>query len=182
MNELFGSIGWTIIGVKIVALTALLFFSQLSLKEMVQGKPSQNIREQVEYSLLIITLLSTNFHIFGSYMADVIIDAEIDRVFKIQVYYLFLCILEVLYVFAIFHLHRISDCKISKICRYVIYLSLGTALCQLARYTDRVIFETDILRGYYSIAITTINVGALALIAVYPTLRLFMCLPNKKWV
>jgi hypothetical protein len=181
MNGLFINIGWLVISIKIIALFALLFFSKQSLKEIVKGKPSKGIREQIEYSLLIFTFMSLCFHFFGRHFSSLIVKADIDIMTKNQIYYAFFTLYEMLYVFAILRLHKISDCHVTKICRLGIYLSLATALCQLARYIDRVMFETDVLRWYYNTSVTIINFIVLGLIAIYPTLRIFMTFPNEKW-
>ena len=50
MNFFFALVDWSLIGSKLAALLALIFFAKQSVKEMLVGKPTSDWREQVEHS------------------------------------------------------------------------------------------------------------------------------------
>lgn len=174
MNKIFTTIDWWVIGIKIIALLALLFFSQRSFKDMLRGIPSKNSLEHLEYSLLILTLVAVNFHLIGRFAADFIINLNIDKLEKRAIYYAFFVIHEVIVIGLLLYLHKIGRCNISRICWVSIIMSFALIICQIARYVDRVIYETNVLNSIYSIAVSTINFVVVGLIAIYPLYRLLL--------
>ncbi|WP_440053697.1 hypothetical protein ACSLBF_12385 [Pseudoalteromonas sp. T1lg65] len=182
MSELLTAIDWAVISSKFVALITLLFFAKQSVKKMLFGIPSDDWREQVEHSLLIVALLSFLFHFLGRGISEVLLSADIDAGAKRQLYYLFFAFYEVLYVASIVKLHIIKRCVFAKYSRYVCYLSGAMTLVLMARYVDRVVLEMNILASAFMYSVALINVATLLVISTYPACRLLNFVPNKRWV
>ncbi|OHU97163.1 hypothetical protein [Pseudoalteromonas byunsanensis] len=175
------TIDWMVIVSKILALFALVFFAKHSAKQMFIGKPSMDIREQVEHSLFVLVVSACLFHFFGRLAADAILSADMSTHGKRQLYYFFFSLHELLFVVAIIHWHNVKRCELAKITRYICYLSAMTICLQLLRYADRVIFEANYLEFVYRIGIAMSNSLAALLILIYPLTRTARLIPDNKW-
>ncbi|TMO54110.1 hypothetical protein [Pseudoalteromonas phenolica] len=182
MESFYIAVGWAIIGSKLAALFALIFFAKQSAKLMVFGKPSNDWREQVEHSLLIVAVVSFGFHFLGRFISDAILSAEIDKMTKRHLYYLFFAFYEVIYVTLIIKLHQFRNCIFARFSRYVCYLSAAMSLLILIRYVDRVFIQADFLKSSYQLLVATINITTLFAISAYPAFRLFSLVPTRRWV
>ncbi|TQF69569.1 hypothetical protein [Pseudoalteromonas luteoviolacea] len=181
MTQFFAFVDWAVIGVKLVALASLFIFAKQSALKLLIEKPSIDIREQVEQSLFLLTAFSLIWHFSGSYMSMVFSKMEIAQHTKIQIYYFFFSFHDVLGLAILAGLHWLKDCKFSKICRWVYYLTSAMILLQVLRYIDRVYFEGTYLNLLYMPIKTGINMGTVALICAYPVLRILRFIPNRQW-
>ncbi|MDK2598643.1 hypothetical protein [Pseudoalteromonas obscura] len=182
MNTFFAVVDWSLISSKVAALMALIFFAKQPLKVMLLGKPSNDWREQVEHSLLVVAVISMVFHFFGRLSSDAILSAEISKQMKIQLYYFFFAFYELIYVTCIIKWHRFKNCVVAKYSRYVCYMSVAMAVLLVCRYADRTVLETNAMDGIYGYLVASINLVTLCLIGAYPAYRLFKFIPDKKWV
>ncbi|MBQ4852953.1 hypothetical protein [Pseudoalteromonas sp. MMG012] len=181
MTEFFASIDWAVIGVKLIALAALLLFAKQPVKQLVFSRPSAEIREQVEQSLFLLASFSLFWHFSGSYMSHVFSQMTLNREEKIQLYYFVYSFHDVLGLAILTGLHWLKKCSFSKICRWVYYLTTCMVVLQMMRYIDRVYLETEYLNLVYMPLKTTINLATLALISSYPVLRIFNLKPSHQW-
>ncbi|NOU53122.1 hypothetical protein HG263_21715 [Pseudoalteromonas sp. JBTF-M23] len=165
-----------------MALVALICFAKQPAKEMLAGRPTSDLREQVEHSLLIVAVISFSFHFIGRISSDAIIGASIDKDTKLKLYYFFFAFYELVYVAAILKWHQYKNCMMAKYARYVCYLSAVMATILLTRYVDRAVFETNILDSVYGFLVAGVNVLTMLAIGAYPAYRLFRLIPDKKWV
>ncbi|WP_046007506.1 hypothetical protein [Pseudoalteromonas rubra] len=181
MNEFFAQVDWAVIGIKLLSLTALLFFSKQTLKELLFDKPSADIREQVESSLFMLVAFTFVWHLLGSYISYSFSKSEMTYEQQVQVYYFFFSFYEVLGLSLLAMCHWLKKCSFSKVCRWVYYLSTGMVALHLVRYLDRVYFETDYLDSVYMPIKTGLNIATLVLVGAYPVMRLIKLKPFYRW-
>lgn len=115
---------------------------------------------------VVILLLFTVFHYF--YEKQLLVMAQQDnlRALVSNLWYLGFAYTDAFLVLLVLVICRKRSLKIDRITRLILlsYISLG--LIQIARYIDRIIYGTDKLGSFYSIAIPSINISITALICL----------------
>lgn len=181
MKEFFALVDWAVVGVKLIALVTLILFAKQSAISLIMEKPKKDIRDQVEQSLFLLTSFTLIWHFLGSYMSLAFSKSSYSYEERLQIYYFFFSFYDVLGLAILAGLHWFKQCRFSKFCRWVYFLTTIMISLQLLRYLDRVYLGAGYLDSLYMPLKTGINLATLALIGAYPVLRLLNLKPNHRW-
>ncbi|CAH9067098.1 hypothetical protein PSECIP111951_04063 [Pseudoalteromonas holothuriae] len=179
MSSILMNIGWTLIAIKVCLLLILFVFTKDTVKSLFVAKPINDKHVQFEHSLFMYVFASVVFQLVGRFISDEILAAELGVQAKRQIFYIFFCIYEGLFMVAVIQWHNYKRCEFARITTYGFYICAMTVVLNLCRYVDRVVFDTDILRGVYGQVVALTNIFLCVLMAYYPFYRLTLLFTKK---
>ncbi|BBN80888.1 hypothetical protein PA25_08730 [Pseudoalteromonas sp. A25] len=179
MNEVLIHIGWILILMKVLAILLFVWLANDPLRSLIFGRPKNIPKIEFEHSFFIYICVALFFNVSGTFIGDLILGLGMGVQATRQVFYIYFSIHEALFMVTVLHWHNLKRCEFARITTYGFYISATIMMLFLFRYVDRVIFDTDILRGIYSQVVALSNLFITLIFISYPAHRLHQLVVEK---
>lgn len=179
MNEILINIGWVFVFLQACALLLFLWLARASVRSLLFERPNKEPNTEFEHSFFIYICVSLVFQGIGFFIGDIIFSIDMGVQAKRQVFYIYYSIHEALFMVVMLQWHNYKRCEFARMTTYGFYVSFTLMMLFLLRYVDRVIFNTEILRGIHSQVIALANLCITLIFLSYPLMRLHHLIKEK---
>lgn len=175
LNQFFYKIDIVIQFLNAVVLLIIVTMSAMKLKSLFFAKVTADERnsENGEVSYFLTALVVVVFHFVSSSISQYILNIEMEKMEKRQVFYFMMFFMEFVFVITLISLHKLRECNYSRVTLYVCILSLIMATLQMEEFVMRGIYDNNFFQTTYRYLIVLINLCVLALISAYPLFMLY---------
>ena len=167
------TLGVLIIKFEALSFTMILLLFMREIISLIFGEKNKGESNHILLSSFLSALTVFIFHFMTSEVRDFTFSFEVEKMKLRKLFYLSMFMMELLFVIALFYVHRIKKCPFYFVAHFCFMTSSIMCLIQLIQLYLRGFLDLDSFVPYYKLTVVSINLLVLVVISIYPIHSLY---------